>query len=243
MTDNVYKTANGAIVYDPLILNQISDAGFVAANWADARPVTGTLRSAGRGNTMIVSDGQGEFVLRHYVRGGLPGRIVHDTYLWAGERKTRSFAEWYLLAKLVRLGLPVPRPAAARYLRTGPFYTADLLTVRIPGIRSLAERIAEGPGYEEFWAGIGRALYRFHAAGVYHADLNAYNVQLDEADSPVLLDFDRGRIMAPGVWQQKNLARLHRSLQKIKTLDKRIYFGKANWNQLLEGYFSASRSS
>ena len=243
MTENVAKTANGAIVYDPAILNQISDSLFLAESWANASPVKGKLRSAGRGNTMIVSDGSREFVLRHYVRGGLPGRIIHDTYLWTGERKTRSFSEWYLLARLVKLGLPVPRPAAARYIRMGPFYRADLLTVRIPGIRSLAERIAEGPGTEATWAGIGRDLYRFHAAGVYHADLNAYNVQLDAEDRLVLLDFDRGRLMEPGVWQQKNLARLHRSLQKVKSLDKRLYYGKANWNQLLEGYFSESRSA
>ena len=243
MTENVYKTANGAIVYDPDILNQISAAVFLPGNWATASPVKGTLRSAGRGNTMIVGDGSREFVLRHYVRGGLPGRIVHDTYLWSGERHTRSFSEWYLLSRLVKLGLPVPRPAAARYVRSGPFYKADLLTVRIPGIRSLAERIAERPGTEAFWAGIGRGLHRFHAAGVYHADLNAYNVQLDDDDRLVLLDFDRGRLMEPGVWRQKNLARLHRSLQKIKALDKQLYYAKANWNQLLEGYFSESRSA
>ena len=243
MTDNVNKTANGAIVYDPDILNQISDSLFQAESWAIARPVKGSLRSAGRGNTMIVGDGSREFVLRHYQRGGLPGRVIHDTYLWVGERKSRSFAEWYLLSRLVRLGLPVPRPAAARYVRKGPLYKADLLTVRVPGIRSLADRIAEGPGTESFWADIGRSLYRFHAAGVYHADLNAYNVQLDTKDRLFLLDFDRGRLREPGVWRQKNLARLHRSLQKIKALDKRLHYGKANWNQLLEGYFSESRSA
>lgn len=243
MTENVYKTANGAIVYDPAILNQISNSLFLAENWAIANVVKGTLRSAGRGNTMVVGDGSREFVLRHYIRGGLPGRIIHDIYFWNGERKTRSFLEWYLLARLVKLGLPVPRPAAARYVRTGPFYRADLLTVRVPGIRSLAERIAEGPGTEAFWAGIGRDLHRFHAAGVYHADLNAYNVQLDVDDRLVLLDFDRGRLLEPGVWRQKNLARLHRSLQKIKSLDKRLHYVKANWNQLLEGYFSESRSA
>ena len=243
MTENVINTANGAIVYDPGILNQMSDSLFTAGNWPIAESVKGTLRSAGRGNTKVVSDGGREFVLRHYVRGGFPGRIIHDSYLWTGERKTRSFSEWYLLARLNKLGLPVPKPAAARYLRKGLFYKADLMTVRVPGIRSLAERLTERPGTDEFWANIGAGLYRFHNAGVYHADLNAYNVQLDANDSLVLLDFDRGKLMEPGVWRQKNLARLHRSLQKIRSLDRRICFVKANWNQLLEGYFSESRSA
>ena len=243
MNDTVEKTRNGAIVYDTEIINQISDAAFDARSWPQARPVTGTLRSAGRGNTMIVGHDDEEFVLRHFIRGGLPGRFVRDAYLWTGERQTRAFAEWYLLAKLVRMGLPVPRPAAARYVRSGPVYRADLLTVRIPGIRSLADRIAESPGGPAFWVGLGRSIRKFHDAGVFHADLNAYNVQVDELGRVFLLDFDRGKIMQAGVWQQKNLARLHRSLQKIKRLDKQLHFRPANWNELLEGYFSESRSA
>lgn len=243
MSDTVKKTRNGAIVYDTDIINQISDAAFIPGSWSRATPVQGALRSAGRGNTMIVGQGEREFVLRHYMRGGLPGRILNDTYVWLGEGQTRAFAEWYLLAKLVRLGLPVPRPAAARYLRTGLIYRADLLTVRIPGIRSLADRISEAPGDPAFWAGLGQGIRQFHDAGVFHADMNAYNVQVDQSGRLTLLDFDRGKILQPGVWRQKNLARLHRSLQKIKGLDKQLHFREANWNELLEGYFSESRSS
>jgi 3-deoxy-D-manno-octulosonic acid kinase len=243
LSDTVEKTGNGAILYDSSIINQISDAEFVPGNWSTATLVKGVLRSAGRGNTAIVADGLREFVLRHYVRGGVPGRIVFDRYLWTGEDSTRSFSEWRLLAKLVARDLPVPRPVAARYCRTGLFYRADLLTVRIPGIRSLADRIAAGPGSENFWHDIGRGLHRFHDAGVYHADLNAYNVQVDDHDHPYLLDFDRGRIRAPGVWRQKNLARLHRSLRKVKLLDERLHYTEANWNWLLDGYFNESRSA
>ncbi len=243
MNDAVEKTRNGAIVYDTDLINQISDATFNAGGWSTAEPVTGVLRSAGRGNTMIVGDGQQDFVLRHYVRGGLPGRLIRDKYLWSGEAQTRSFVEWHLLVKLVALKLPVPRPAAARYCRSGPVYTADLLTVRAPGIRSLAERVAQAPGDVEFWQNLGADLHQFHAAGVYHADLNAYNVQVDQDDKLFLLDFDRGKLLSPGVWQQKNISRLHRSMRKIKRLEPRLYYVAANWKQFLDGYFSASRSA
>lgn len=242
-TDTVIRTKHGAIVYDTEIINQISDAAFDPAAWPKAVPVTGTLRSAGRGNTMIVGEGSREFVLRHYVRGGLPGKFVHDVYFWNGEQKTRAFSEWHLLAKLVAKGLPVPQPAAARYQRNGLFYRADLLTVRVPAIRSLAERISERAADAPFWLGLGRGLRRFHDAGVYHADLNAYNVQVDIADQLHLLDFDRGALREPGVWQQKNLARLHRSLQKIKKAKPELNYDAGNWDQLLEGYFSDSRSA
>ena len=243
MNDRVLKTVDGAIVYDTTLINQISPQLFTPAGWASTKPVQGVLRSAGRGNALIVGDGEREFVLRHYLRGGLPGRIIRDSYFWTGADSTRSFAEWYFLVRLQQLELPAPRPAAARFVRTGLLYRADLLTLRIPGIRSLADRISERPRDDAFWQGVGRGIQRFHRAGVCHADLNAYNVQLDGENGLYLLDFDRGRFMEPGVWQQKNLARLHRSLQKIKALDKKLYFAKANWNQLLEGYFSASRSA
>lgn len=243
MSDTVEKTRNGAILYDTAIINQISERAFVANGWPVAQPIKGTLRSAGRGKTLMVSDGEHEFVLRHYIRGGLPGRLIRDSYLWLGERKTRSFAEWYLLAKLNSLGLPVPRPAAARYRRSGPFYTADLLTIRLPDIRSLAQRLTEGPGDATFWQSLGAELHRFHAAGVNHADLNAYNLQIGNNDKMFLLDFDRGRIMPAGAWRQKNIARLHRSLRKIRQADRDINYSEADWNQLLEGYFSASRSA
>jgi 3-deoxy-D-manno-octulosonic acid kinase len=243
LSDIVEKTRNGAILYDTAIINQISERAFSATGWPVVEPVTGALRSAGRGNTLFVSDGKHEFVLRHYMRGGLPGRLIRDSYLWFGERQTRSFTEWQLLARLHALGLPVPRPAAARYCRSGPFYTADLLTIRLPGIRSLADRIVERPGDEEFWQGLGTGLYRFHQAGVFHADLNAYNLQVDRDDKMFLLDFDRGKIMSPGQWKQKNIGRLHRSLRKIKLADNSIHYSAANWNQFLEGYFRASRSA
>lgn len=243
MSDTVEKTRNGAILYDTAILNQISERAFAASGWPIAQPVRGTLRSGGRGKTLIVSDGAHEFVLRHYMRGGLPGRVVRDSYIWLGERQTRSFAEWYLLTKLNTLGLPVPRPAAARYCRSGPFYTADLLTIRIPDIRSLTERLAERPGDDDFWQYLGTELHRFHRAGVNHPDLNAYNLQIGLNDKMYLLDFDRGKIMPPGQWQQKNIGRLHRSLRKVKETDPKIHYSEANWNQLLEGYFSSSRSA
>jgi len=243
LSDTVEKTKNGAILYDTAIVNQIADAAFTAGGWQQAYPVTGTLRSSGRGNTLIVGDGRHEFVLRHYCRGGLVGRVIADVYVWGGEEQTRSFAEWRLLYKLAAMGLPVPRPVAARYRRRGTFYTADLLTERIPGIESLAQRIAANRSSAAFWFGLGTALHRFHKAGVCHADLNAYNVQVGPQDELWLLDFDRGRLRPPGTWQQQNLARLHRSLQKVRRLDPEIAWTERDWQRLLDGYFHASRSA
>ena len=243
MTETVEKTATGAILYDKAIINQISEDRFRPEGWLHAELLTGRLRSAGRGNTMFVGNVPRQFVLRHYVRGGLLGRVVHDRYVYSGEDRTRSFREWRLLDKLSSHNLRVPRPSAACYSRWGAFYTADIITVRIPGIRSLSEHIAINRVDEAFWQSVGGAIFGFHKVGVYHADMNAYNLQIDEDGDLWMLDFDKGGLRSPGHWQQQTLSRLHRSLQKVVSLDPKIEFRPSNWNQLLEGYFNASRSA
>jgi 3-deoxy-D-manno-octulosonic acid kinase len=243
LTEFVKKTRQGAIVYDSDVFDQVSEDLFRVRGWQSVEPVTGALRSAGRGNTLIVSDGNNEFVLRRYVRGGFIGRLIKDTYFWNGEDETRCFAEWRLLKKLINKGLNVPTPAAAYYRRTAMFYTAALLTVRIPGIRSLAERLLQAPGSDDFWKSLGIAICRVHSQDIYHADMNAYNIQLDQNEEMWLLDFDRGKLSPGGTWKQETLGRLHRSLKKIKLLSPQVHFAETDWEQFLDGYFSESRSA
>ena len=243
MTETVENTATGAILYDKAIINQISDDRFTPQGWAHAEALQGSLRSAGRGSTCFIGNVPRQFVLRHYMRGGLLGKLVRDTYVFSGADRTRSFMEWRLLDKLSSNNLRVPRPAAARYCRRGTFYTADLITVRIPDVVPLSQYIAANEPAEAFWQSVGEAIHEFHAAGVYHADMNAYNLQIDASGNLWMLDFDKGALRPPGPWQQKTLARLHRSLQKIVDLDPRLHFRSVNWDQLLEGYFRASRSA
>ena len=242
MTETVEKTATGAILYDKSIINQISDERFTANGWLHSEVLTGKLGSGGRGNTLFVGNVPRQFVLRHFLRGGLIAKFNRDHYFWTSEENTRSFAEWRILAKMAEHDLRVPRPAAARYSRTGTFYTADIITVRIPGVRPLSEVLSEAPQDVDFWAALGKAIHHFHSVGVYHADMNAYNLQIDEDGELWMLDFDRGRLMQPGPWQQQTLDRLHRSLQKIRQLNPKIYFRRPQWDALLEAYFNASKS-
>ena len=242
MTETVERTRNGAILYDKAIINQISAERFTPEGWLHAEVLTGSLRSSGRGNTMFVGNVPRQFVLRHYRRGGLLGKLVRDTYLFSGEDLTRSFMEWRLLDKLAANNMNVPRPAAARFCRRGTFYTADLITVRIPDVVSLSQYVVEEDRDEAFWQSVGAAIWKFHEAGVYHADMNAYNVQVDKDGDIWMLDFDKGALKPPGRWQQETLSRLHRSLKKVLDLDPRLHFCAANWEQLLQGYFNAARS-
>jgi len=243
LTETVEKTATGAIVYDKTLINQISDECFTPEGWLHAEAVSGRLRSAGRGNTMFIGNVPRQFVLRHYLRGGMVGRWVRDRYVFTGADRTRSFMEWRLLQKLSIRQMRVPQPVAARYCRHGMLYTADIVTVRLRTVVSLSEHIAgDGPGVA-FWHDLGTAIREFHAAGVYHADMNAYNLQIDKDGRLWMLDFDKGALRPPGQWQQRSLQRLQRSLLKISRLDPQVNFRAGNWEELLEGYFEASRSA
>ena len=125
---------------------------------------------------------------------------------------------------------------AARYVRRGLLYRADLITVRIPDVVPLSTRLARGCAGDAVWRRVGECVGRFHAARVFHADLTAHNLQINGSDEIFLLDFDRGRIMpGAGAWQRRNLERLHRSLTKISS-DGGIRFGEAEWSAVLEGY-------
>lgn len=171
----------------------------------------------GRGSISYIRLDGASLVLRRYLRGGLAAKLSKDRYLWTGEEGTRSFSEFRLLARLLDLGLPVPRPVAARYQRGLLTYRGELVTALLPGTESLAARWLGGRDRPGDWEAAGRCIRRFHDAGVQHADLNAHNVMLDGAGGVWLLDFDRGRLREPGPWQVRVLARLARSLQKIGT--------------------------
>jgi len=243
MTEKRTPTPAGAMLRDPAIILDLDERHFHPDGWLHAEPVPGELGAGGRGNTMFVGNVPRQFVLRHFMRGGFVGKLVRDHYAWLGEERTRAFAEWRLLKKLAERGLRVPRPAAARYVRRGPVYTADIITVRIPDVTPLSGHIAGESVDEAFWRRLGASIQAFHEAGVYHADMNAYNLQIDAAGELWMLDFDRGRLREPGAWQQQTLARLHRSLTKIKTMDPRLGFHDRDWDMLLDGYFEASRSA
>jgi 3-deoxy-D-manno-octulosonic acid kinase len=243
VTEKVRKTKTGAVLFDPSVISDISEDRFSTAGWLHVEPVTGAHGAAGRGNTLYVGNVPRQFVLRHFMRGGLVRKLVRDRYLFTGEDRTRSFAEWRMLAKMADSGLRVPRPAAARYSRHGAFYTADIITVRIPGVMPLSAYLAEVGAGTGFWWSVGESIRRFHAEGVYHADMNAHNLQIDEQGALWMLDFDRGRLLPPGPWQQRTLDRLLRSLEKVRRMNPALNFSDEHWEQFLEGYFSASRSA
>lgn len=234
MPRRIARQDGNGILYEDALLRHADPALFEAATWPGAAVAPGY--SGGRGATLFIAHEGQRWVLRHYHRGGTIGRVLNDEFLWLGEERTRCFREWRLLAHLHELGLPVPRPVAARYRRRGLIYRADLLTALIPDVEPLSTRLARGPVTADVWAAVGRCVSAFHRAAVFHADLTAHNLQIDAANRIFLLDFDRGRVLGDGSnWRQANLARLHRSLTKISA-GGGLEFTPREWQWLLDGY-------
>jgi 3-deoxy-D-manno-octulosonic acid kinase len=192
----------------------------------------------GRGSAWFIASGARQWVLRHFRRGGFIARLSQDAYVWTGEDGVRAFAEWRLLELLTQRGLPVPQPVAARYQRTGLCYRCDLITERIVDARPLSAALAQGALPEALWRAVGAVIGLLHGAGVDHADLNAHNILLDPKGVVSVIDFDRGRVRAPGAWSARNLQRLRRSLAKISRDLPSDRFSDGTWSWLLGGYRS-----
>jgi len=229
----------GVMLYDASRASNFAEVWFDPEWWRSRDALEGS--APGRGSTLFLRGERQEFALRHYLRGGLVARVVHDRYLWSGEDETRPFAEWALTHHLHRAGLPVPAPVAARYRRDGLLYTGDLITERLAGTRSLAMLVGLGALSLSVWIDIGRCVGRFHAKGVCHADLNAHNVLLTDDGEVFLIDFDRCALRPPGLWEDSNLVRLRRSLEKVTERLPRERFDEPDWQSLLDGYLAERR--
>lgn len=220
--------------------DECTDALFDLDVWrAEARVVGEAI---GRGQACFLRCDDGSYwVLRHFRRGGFAARLSADRYLWTGARRTRAYREFQIMLDLARLGLGVPRPVAAQSIRHGLYYEADLITEGIQGACPLADRACLESVSIATWQAIGREIARLHAHGVWHADLNARNILLDEASQPWLIDFDRARYKNPrrARWRGNNLARLKRSLEKFAAREPVFHFRSADWAALRAGYEAA----
>ena len=191
----------------------------------------------GRGTTWFVGAPGQQWVLRHYWRGGRVALWIADRYLWTGLERARPFIEFRLTLRAHGLGLPVPRPVAARVLRAGLTFTGDLITERLPAV-PCSSLMAKGALDAAGWRAAGACVARCHRGGLDHADLTLNNLLLGRDGTAHVIDLDRAVLRAPGPWASANLARLKRSLIKL-TPDWTAADRDAAWRELMAGYSAA----
>jgi len=193
---------------------------------------------AGRGSVLFIDGGQWQWVLRGYRRGGLPGKVAHERYVWPGLWRTRPFQEFRLLETLYEQGLPVPAPVAAGVWRGRGTYRGALLMEQIRAVRALREVLAEGPQPPAFWNALGVLIARLHKLRVHHPDLNVTNLLVDAYGGLHIIDFDRAREAAPAWLLNLGLARLRRSLRRARDSAPAFHYNDVgDWQALMDGYW------
>ncbi len=231
----VVATEDGFSWYQRQAFTTPAQLSFAPQHWQQQQAIIG--QSQGRNTAWFVRHQQHKFVLRHYYRGGLIGKLVTDKFSYQNVLHSRAMQEFALLRQLRRYELPVPRPLAAHYCHSGLYYQSDIMVELIPGARDLATLLAAAETLNEAqWQQLGSLIGRFHQHGVYHSDLNCHNILLDSEGCFWLIDFDKCALRAAGSWQQDNLARLLRSLHKERGLQPGFGWQPSHWQWLQAGY-------
>ncbi|MGY6553945.1 MAG: 3-deoxy-D-manno-octulosonic acid kinase [Wenzhouxiangella sp.] len=206
------ECGHASILYDST-LSAVPALSWLQPHYWSAQQALGPSLG-GRGQAFLVQTACGPAALRRFLRGGWMAPLLGDRYLRRSADDSRGFREFRLLIELRRRDLPVPRPLAASFEPSGPFYRAGLLTAFIPGTRSLAELAPTLP--RPGWQALADTLRSFFQAGLDHPDLNAHNLLCDQSGRWYLLDFDRALLRSGPAPAASMLARLERSLNKLK---------------------------
>lgn len=221
------------IVFDDSLINENIERCFDAQFWQAKNKIIGS--ATGRGTTWFIQLDKTQAALRHYRRGGLFGKIISDHYFFTGMEKTRSIAEFKLLQTLSELEVNVPKPIAARVIKSNFCYQADLLSEKIPDAQDLVAILQQRPLTELEYRAIAEQIKKMHQAQVNHTDLNIHNILLDKQGKVWLIDFDKCYEQAGESWKKSNLDRLLRSFNK--ELNKRqIKWKYSDWELVLKAY-------
>ncbi|MCZ2722777.1 3-deoxy-D-manno-octulosonic acid kinase [Marinomonas sp. 15G1-11] len=211
----------------------ITEDWFSADYWQSRNELVGT--ATGRGTVWFIENNYGAFVLRKYRRGGLIAKLLKFRFFFKNMEKTRVFQELTLLEYMVEKGLPVPRAIAGKVNQYNGFYEAFILIETLKEAKELFHLLRANKAVH--WYSIGQTIKRFHEEGIYHSDLNCHNIMIDQTQKIWLIDFDKcDQRPQNDEWQNSNLQRLLRSLEKENDLHNDIHFNEHHWAQLLEGY-------
>lgn len=220
--------------FDPRHLAQVSALTFNPTAHASG---TALATGSGRGQALLIQqDGRG-YVLRHYRRGGLVARLSDDRFWRAAPHDSRAMREFSLLRLMRSWQLPVPEPVAASHRPHGLVYEADILVGLIPDSANVVQWLQRRVLAPAEWKALGRAIRQLHERQVFHSDLNAHNLLLDDAGRAWVVDFDKCEVRPGEDWKPRNLERLLRSLRKeAGRVTPYHWTEEADWPPLVAGY-------
>lgn len=219
--------------YDEARISEPLETLFNPDHWQQQNCVIGSAH--GRGTTWFIQLLSCQGALRHYRRGGLLAKLLKDQYLFSGWESTRAAQELQLLDHLHNYNVNVPRPLAARAVRSGLWYRADIISEKIANATDLVDILLKRPLLQEEYRRIGAQIAQMHEAGVNHTDLNIHNILLDTQGQVWIIDFDKCHRDHGSEFKKRNLDRLLRSF--IKERDKReIQWQGSDFQALLTGY-------
>lgn len=230
------KLHNHQMIYDPQSFAKVEPQMFTHDYWMQQNSVLGI--SKGRGITVFFEHQKQAFVLRHYLRGGLIGKLIKSRYVNMGYQHSRAWIEFKLLEHMIALDLPVPKPAAAKVSKHGLFYSAEIILHRIANAVDVHQRLTQGKLTKDEWQSIGQTIALFHQHQVFHHDLNIHNIMLDTTGKVWLIDFDKCAVKAGQYWKTANLERLKRSLNKEQARESHYFFNGSGWRHLMSAYHS-----
>ncbi|MDN2664643.1 3-deoxy-D-manno-octulosonic acid kinase [Psychromonas sp. 14N.309.X.WAT.B.A12] len=228
-----FEQNNCYIMFDDSLISDDIERCFDPQYWEQLNKVTGS--ATGRGTTWFVQLDAIQGALRHYRRGGLFGKIISDHYVFNGWEVARSIAEFNLLQKLNQLEVNVPRPIAARAIKHGFFYQADLLSEKIPDAQDLVDILQQRKLNEAEYHAIAIQIKKMHQAQVNHTDLNIHNILLDKQGKAWIIDFDKCYEQTGSEWKEGNLKRLLRSFNK-EFNKRQIKWEMQDWECLSKAY-------
>lgn len=152
---------------------------------------TKTLLSGRAKPIFFQLDGIGPVVLKTYLRGGLPGKIISRTYVRVGKPRSRVEMERLLLAG--NLGVNVPEPVC--WVTKGAlFYQTWLILKEIAGVEPLsllAQR--DEKAALKFMDEVRRQILILIENNIHHIDLHPGNVLVRENGEVFIIDFDKAR--------------------------------------------------
>jgi 3-deoxy-D-manno-octulosonic-acid transferase len=222
-------------VYNKSLVENFNAEMLTPDYWHNQQAITGSAQ--GRGTTWFIAAQNQQWVLRHYYRGGLIGKLIKDSYWFTQMDQTRAAKEYQLLNMMNHWQLPTPKGVAYKVQQKGLFYQADLLSSRIKNAQDLVAILSTQSLCDDVWQNIGVTIKRFHQQGIYHHDLNSHNILLDNKDKVWLIDFDRGELRKiSSQWQQANMQRLLRSFHKEKAKLATFHWHEKHWQILMKGY-------